>query len=161
MSAHLTQQAEVPEPEAARYAVIDLASTQSLRPIITALKPAAAEPLFARSFAPELLEVGPWLVRLSKTSEIARALTRMGADVHWGYFIYTTVDIALLCQSLRRFNLARIPDMPDKMLFRYWDPRVMRVFLEVASHEQRARLFEGITCIEVAGVNHYADIDDN
>jgi hypothetical protein len=133
-----------------RYAVIDLASATEIRPLIARLRPSAAEPLFARTFAQELLDVGPWVVRLSKAPEVESMLANMSFDIPWGYYVHTTVDIISLRQSLRRFNLARIPDSSKAVLFRYWDPRVMRVFLDVASREQRKRLFEWIDRIEAA-----------
>lgn len=136
--------------EISRYAVIDLAVAEQLRPVIARLMRSAAEPLLAHKFAQELLEVGPWLVKLSAAPEVDSLLGEMDPGVPWGYYVHSTVDIVSLRQTLRRFNLAVIPDTPRPVLFRYWDPRVMGVFLKVASREQRARMFEWIERIEAA-----------
>lgn len=147
-----------PGIEPLMYAVIDLAVCAQLRPVITRLKPPGCETLFSRSLAPELLEVGPWLVQLSKFPEIGRALTELGEDVPWGYFIFSIVDIVSLRHSLRKFNQVQIPNPPREVLFRYWDPRVMRQFLEFATPFQRDRLFQAIEEIEVGGRTYVAEL---
>lgn len=151
MSSHVTRTAAASaqlKSEPFCYAVVDLASAQQLRPVIADQLPSVAEPLFAREFPRALLQVGPWLVRLSKAPEVERMLVEMGADLPWGYYVHSTFDIVSLRQSLRRFNLARLPDTQKEVLFRYWDPRVMRVFLDVATREQYRRLFELIEKLE-------------
>lgn len=89
---------ENPGVEPFRYAVIDLAVAEGLRPVIVRLLPSVAEPLFARTFARELLEVGPWLVRLSKTPQVERALAEMAPDMPSGYYAHSMVDIISLRQ---------------------------------------------------------------
>ena len=133
-----------------RYAVIDLASAPEARPSIARLLPSASEPLFARTVAQELLDVGPWLVRLSKAPEIELMLANMSPEVPWGYYVHTLVDIVSLRQTLQRFNLALVPGHPQVVLFRYWDPRVMKVFLESATSHQRRMFFEFIDAVEAA-----------
>lgn len=127
-----------------RYAVIDLASAPSLRPMVSTMTSPLAETLFDSKFPRELLQVGPWLVRLSKAPEVDNALTGMAADVPWGYYIHSTSEIVGLRQSLRRLNLVRLPDSSQEVLFRYWDPRVMDVYLRVMTQHQRTRFFEFI-----------------
>lgn len=143
-----------------KYAVIDLASAAMLRPAVTNSRSSAATPLFAKELGREMLGVGPWLVRLSKAPEIERTLNGIDTEVSWGYYVYSTVDIVSLRQSLRRFNLVQVSKKSKPMLFRYWDPRVMRVFLDVATKEQQDRLFEWIERFEGPNENsasHPAD----
>lgn len=141
-----------------QYAVIDLAVAETLQEDILGLLPSAAEPLLARKYPQELLRVGPWLVRLSKAADVQHALTEMAADVPWGYYVYSTFDIVSLRHSLRRFNLVRVPGIEREVLFRYWDPRVMQVFLDTATPQQRAKLFELIDQIK-AGDGSFDEID--
>lgn len=131
-----------------RYVVIDLASIAELCPVIRRLRPSAAQPLFARTSAQELLDVGPWLVRLSNAPEVERTLANMSPEVPWGYYVQTSFDIISLRQTLRRFNMVRVAAPPREVLFRYWDPRVMRMFLEVADSRQRGAFFEFIDRLE-------------
>ena len=131
-----------------RYAVIDLASAATLRPIVPKLLSAAAEPLLARSFALALLKVGPWIVHLQDAPDVARILAAYGPDAPWGYYIIADIDIVSLRQALRKFNLAKLEGIRREVLFRYWDPRVLRLFLTHASAVQRGRFLEWMHRIE-------------
>jgi hypothetical protein len=159
MSNHIdgiTGKMDTTKTEPFRYAVIDLAIAKGLRTGIAGLLPTAAEPLLAHKFPQDLLMVGPWLVRLSKAPAIKETLSEMAADVPWGYYVHSTFDIVSLRHSLRRFNLVQIPSVEREVLFRYWDPRVMRVFLDIATRKQRAKMFELIDQIEAADGSFHA-----
>lgn len=131
-----------------RYALVDLASAAPLRPVIPKLRSSVAEPLFARSQPLQLLEVGPWLVDLSEAPEVEAALAGFGPDYPWGYYVHSKVDMISLRQSLRKFNLAQLAGTSKEMLFRYWDPRVLRIFLDGATPVQRGRFLEWIERVE-------------
>ncbi len=133
-----------------RYAVVDLASAPTLRAVVLKLLPSVAEPLFARNSAAQVLEVGPWLIQLSDAPEVDRTIADLGPTVPWGYFLHSSIDILSLRQSLRKFNLAQVDGHPRPMLFRYWDPRVLRSFLNHTSPAQRARFLEWIDLVEWA-----------
>ena len=130
-----------------RYAVVDLASAVSLRPVVPRLLSAIAEPLLDRSMPLHLLEVGPWLVLLDDAPEVDRTLAGYGTGVPWGYYLHAQVDLLSLRQSLRKFNLAQLPDRPKPVLFRYWDPRVLRIFLDRTSATQRGQFMSWIDSI--------------
>jgi hypothetical protein len=146
-----------------RYAVVDLASAVSLRPVVPRLLSAVAEPLLARTMPLQLLEVGPWLVHLSGAPEVEATIAGYGRAVPWGYYVVSGVDILSLRQSLRKFNLAKLPDRPAEVLFRYWDPRVLRIFLDRATTVQRNQFFAWIDRIEWpdGAVMEKADKDDS
>lgn len=133
-----------------RYAVIDLANAERLRPAVTGLRSSFAEPLLDRSFSPKLLQVGPWLVRLSKAPEVESALGTLAPGTPWGYYLYASFDLQSVRQALRRFNLVTLADASRPLLFRYWDPRVLEVFLNVAEPHQHAQFFEWIARVEDA-----------
>ena len=137
------------DPGTFRYAVIDLASAPSLRPTVPRLLSSIAEPLLARTMPLQLLQVGPWLVHLADAPEVATTLSTLGTSP-WGYYLHSKVDIVSLRQALRKFNLAQLPDIPREVLFRYWDPRVLRIFLDHATPVQRARFLEWIDHVEWA-----------
>ena len=133
-----------------RYALVDLASAPPLRPIIPKLRSAIAEPLFARTMPLEVLQVGPWLVNLSEVPEVESMIVGFGIEVPWGYYLHSMFDLVSLRQSLRKFNLAQLAGTSREMLFRYWDPRVIRIFLDGATPVQRHRFLEWIEMIEWA-----------
>ena len=133
-----------------RYAVIDLASAPALRPAVPRLLSSVAEPLLARALPLQLLSVGPWLVDLAGAPEVAAALDALGPHAPWGYYLQARVDIVSLRQALRKFNLAQLPDVKREVLFRYWDPRVLRIFLDHCTPVQRARFLEWVDHVEFA-----------
>ncbi len=130
-----------------RYAVIDLASAESLRTVVPRLLSAVAEPLLDRSMPLHLLQVGPWLVLLDDAPEVDRTLAAYGPQIPWGYYLHAQVDLLSLRQSLRKFNLAQLPDRPKPVLFRYWDPRVLRIFLDRTTSAQRGQFMAWIDSI--------------
>lgn len=135
---------------AQHYAVIDLAVAEDMQALVTRLPPDAGETLLARSMPAKVRAVGPWLVQLAQAPQVAAALAKMDAGVPWGYYLHSPVAMTSLRQSLRRFNLAQLPDAERPVLFRYWDPRVMQVWLDVATDHQRRQLFQWIDRIEAA-----------
>lgn len=135
-------------PSLFTYAVIDLASAPELASIVTGRLGFEARPLFAQDMPVEVLAVGPWLADLAQVRDLRTAIDCLDGNVPWGYFVHTSVDIVSLRHTLRRFNLVELPNPRRNVLFRYWDPRVMKLFLEIATREQRLLLFEFIERIE-------------
>lgn len=131
-----------------RYAVVDLASAPQLVPIVMGRLSAEAQPLLSPDFDRRILEVGPWLVDTAKVPELEPATETICPGVPWGYFVATSIDIVSLRRALRRYNVVELPDPEREVLFRYWDPRVMKVFLQIATRTQKRLLFEFIDRIE-------------
>ena len=133
-----------------RFAVVDLASAEALAATIGALQPPQAETLLSREMPAKLLQVGPWLVDLNRCPQVAAALAELGKTVPWGYYVHSDVDLLSLRRGLRRFNLVTMPGFERPVLFRYWDPRVLRDFIAVATPAQRRQFMEWIARIESA-----------
>lgn len=125
-----------------RYAVVDLASAPKLRPIVMGRLAHEAQPLFSPKLDIRVLQVGPWLVDVARVPEFELAVDEQYTDAPWGYYVATSVDIVSLRRALRRYNYVQIPGYEEPVLFRYWDPRVMGVFIDVASRLQSTVLFE-------------------
>jgi hypothetical protein len=133
-----------------RYAVVDLASAPALAEAVASLRPPQAETLFLPEMPARLLQAGPWLVDLGRTPEVAAALAGLGPRVPWGYYLHADVDLMWLRLGLRKFYLACMPGFARPVLFRYWDPRVLRDFMAVATSAQRRQFMEWILRIEAA-----------
>ncbi len=134
-----------------RYAVVDLASAPGLGKIVMGRLSREAQPLFSPDLAFDILAAGPWLADLDRLPELEPAIDAEFRTVPWGYFVETSVDIVSLRRVFRRYNYVRVPDRREPVLFRYWDPRVMKGFLDVATREQREVLFEFIDRLEDPG----------
>ena len=142
--------------ESLHYALIDLATATELRSIIGKVPPSKALTLFAENTPSKLSMYGPWLVNLSKSPETQEALKTFGDGVAWGYYINSTFEIVSLRQSLRKFNVVLLGDARKEVMFRYWDPRVMRAFLDVATLSQRNKFFELIDWIDIGSRSYDA-----
>lgn len=131
-----------------RFAVIDLAAAPLMGKHVMGRMAQDARPLFSPTLDVQVLAVGPWIVNLNRVPDFEPNVDALYADAPWGYFLETTVDIVSLRRALRRYNYVKIPTYQEPVLFRYWDPRVMGNFLNVANRLQRQVLFEFIDRIE-------------
>ena len=59
----------------------------------------------------------------------------------WGIFLATSVDLATLRQHLRRFLMVKAETDDKDLYFRFYDPRVLRVFLPTCIPEETTEFF--------------------
>jgi hypothetical protein len=142
------------------YAVIDLASAPELSPVIMGQQWFQAQPLFTPETPIEVLSVGPWLSNTAHLPDLMPILDAYDEGVPWGFLVHASIDIVSLRRTLRRFNTVEIPNPRRTVLFRYWDPRVMATFLQVATRQQKTLLFEFIDRIEGPKGSFDARYDD-
>lgn len=122
------------------YAVIDAARDPRLHPMIlaTGLEHCC---LFAGPLSPALQQAAPYLVRLSPTAKLTREFLRLGWGQSWGILAVAPPDVTL--EMLRRHfrTLLRVRGEGDGMvLFRFYDPRVLRTYLPTCNEHEVARL---------------------
>lgn len=96
--------------------------------------------LYRGELPPDLAEVAPYLVGLTPEAPFTEWLLSEGWGRHWGIFARTTADFAAARRHFRRFLMVKHPD-GRSLYFRYYDPRVLRVFLPTCSTEQLQVLF--------------------
>lgn len=122
------------------YAVVDCARDDELYPIICRFGPQDATCLFSGAQPRELEAVSPYLVRLTSGDPATRSLL---LD-YWGdsaFIVVHSVDpIDVTRRHLKTFLQARMPD-GEITLFRFYDPRVMRVFLPTCDTAQLEQIF--------------------
>ena len=126
------------------YALLDGASVPKLLDRLYAAPQPQFECLMHGDLAPDVAEVAPYLVALEPESEFAEWVLAHGWGNHWGSFALTRRDLRTLWFHLRRLNVVYGPD-GKPMLFRYYDPRVLRTFLPTCSPEQLAEMFGPVT----------------
>jgi len=131
-----------------RYAIIDLAAAPSLAPHVMGRLQADTMTLFARHLPAAVRSVGPWVVNIAKVARLEAAIDHLDCGQYWGYYVHSSIDIVSLRHTLRKLNLVNIPESERPVLFRYWDPRVMSVYLNVATKGQKRSLFEFIDKID-------------
>jgi len=142
------------------YAVLDGASVPDL------LKKLASVPeehacLYRGEIEPDLAEVAPYLVKLRTESEFTDWLLEEGWGNHWGIFAITTVGLEALRRHFRHF--LRVKDHTGKILyFRFYDPRVLRVYLPPCNRTERKPIHGGVLRYIAEGVDaEQADIFSN
>lgn len=93
----------------------------------------------------KLLEVAPYLIRLYPEDGLTRRLIEEGWGSSWGVFLKCDAGIDRLRRHLRSF--LRVRDTSGKlMLFRYYDPRVLRTYLPTCTADELRTVFGPIEC---------------
>lgn len=138
------------------YVVLDGASVPGL------LEKLAAAPeehacLYRGELPPDLARVAPYLVKLRRESPLTDWILTEGWGNHCGIFAVTTVGLEALRRHFRGF--LRVKDPDGKILyFRYYDPRVLQVYLPTCSRSEIKIVFGPVLRYiaedEKAGIAH-------
>lgn len=109
------------------YALLDGARTPDVQAWIIASR-LESRCLYIGDLAPALARVAPYLVRLPRSSPASRELLDRGWGDSWGVFLRSTASMGALHRHFRR--MLRVQDERGaRMLFRFYDPRVLRLYL--------------------------------
>jgi hypothetical protein len=131
------------EEGAATYAVLDGASVDGLLDKIFELEPEHVC-LLRGDLAPDMAEVAPYLVKLEPGSEFAQWVFDEGWGKHWGVFASAYAELRDVRSHFR--SLLTVYDQQGKPLqFRYYDPRVLRLYLPTCNAEELSAMFGPIT----------------
>jgi hypothetical protein len=127
------------EEDAEAFAVLDGASVPELLGRLDELQP-EHECLYMGELKPDLAEVAPYLVRLEQGSEFSEWVVEQGWGNHWGIFALSQASIRELRRHFR--TILKVYDPNGKpLLFRYYDPRVLRVYLPTCNAEELKAIF--------------------
>jgi Domain of unknown function (DUF4123) len=96
--------------------------------------------LYAGELQPDVAEVAPYLVKLEAKAPFTEWLIEKGWGQHWGVFAETGEDLRSLRKHFRSF-LTVYDETGKSMLFRYYDPRVLRVHLPTCNGEELKTMF--------------------
>ncbi len=131
------------EKEAQAFAVLDGASIPDLRMSLHRHQPEHVC-LYRGELAPDMAEVAPYLVRLELNSEFTNWVLTQGWGQHWGIFAIVPADMREMRQHFRRFLTVYDPN-GKPLVFRYYDPRVLRVYLPTCNSEELTTVFGPVT----------------
>ncbi|MFO0648658.1 MAG: DUF4123 domain-containing protein [Polyangiales bacterium] len=98
----------------------------------------------------ELADVAPYLVSVPRGSEHLRALLDEAWGRNWGVFLTSGVGMRELRRHLRRFLKVSVEGR-GRMLFRFYDPRVLRAFLPTCTVEEANAFFGPIDAFVTEG----------
>jgi hypothetical protein len=88
-----------------------------------------------------LSDVAPYLVQLPQDSALLQILVREGWGKSWGVYLKCAAEFQDVRRHLRHFLEVRQPD-GEQVYFRFYDPRVVRVYLPTLGPSE-ARAFLG------------------
>lgn len=127
------------------YAVLDGAAIPDL---LEKLQDYQIEPvcLYRGTLIPALAKVAPYQVILERESGFTHWLLQKGWGRHWGIFALGRADWRAMREHLSALTVAYSPDQ-QPLYFRYYDPRVLRVYLPTCDTDELWALFGPITCL--------------
>lgn len=123
----------------ASYIVLDAARVGERMDAIRKLSPEAIS-LYKGTAGEELDAVAPFLLRCAPGSKINQLLFAEGWGKSWGILLAAGATLAAVEHHLRHFLVVEDATR-RKLYFRYYDPRVLRVFLPTCSAAQLKQLF--------------------
>ena len=88
----------------------------------------------------ELMEAAPYLVRLKKGDPFVRMLLEEGWGESWGVFAQTRADLETMRRHCRRILRAK-DEEGNGLFFRWYDPRVLRVYLPTCTEGELKEVF--------------------
>jgi hypothetical protein len=101
--------------------------------------------LFATPLPPRLESVAPYLVPLDYDDKKTRKFLSNAWGNNWGVFIRCDTSQDRLRRHLRNFVSVRDPH-GQRLLFRYYDPRILRTYLPTCTTQELECVFGPIEC---------------
>ena len=98
--------------------------------------------LYRGELAPDVAATAPYLVALGRESSFTHWLINEGWGKHWGIFAVAPeeTDLKVMRKHFRTFLMVMSPE-GKPLYFRYYDPRVLRVFLPTCNAEETRTVF--------------------
>jgi hypothetical protein len=121
------------------YAVLDGARNEGIYSAVAA-SGLEYECLHRGELTPDMAEVAPYLVKLAPEHPFTAWVVEKGWGNNWGIFMDTAAEFRPLRQHLRQFVMVYSPEAKP-LYFRFYDPRVLRVYLPTCTTEELAEFF--------------------
>jgi hypothetical protein len=121
------------------FAMLDGASAKGLVKKLYELEPEYCC-LYRGELPPDMALVAPYLVRMEAGSEFAEYILNEGWGMHWGVFVTGNATMRNFRDHFRQFHKVELPDQ-SSVIFRHYDPRVLRCFLPVCNAAELAAFF--------------------
>ncbi len=128
-----------PIEKVASFVVLDAARVGARMDAVRTASPDVSS-LYRGAPGESLDAVAPYVARCVPHSDFNRILFGEGWGNSWGIFLSTRVTFAAIQHHLRHFLIVEDPAR-RKLYFRFYDPRVLRVFLPSCSGTQLKQLF--------------------
>lgn len=100
--------------------------------------------LYRGDLKPDMAEVAPYLVRLRPDTPFAEWVIGKGWGKNWGIYVHSPANLQAMRKHFRTF-LTVYDSNGKPMLFRYYDPRVLRLYLPTCNAQELQTVFGPIT----------------
>jgi hypothetical protein len=121
------------------YAIVDAARNEEIHPALLAADCPTLS-LYRGDAAVRMAEVAPYLVALERGSRFTRWLLERGWGDSWAVFVVSPAAAEPLRNHFRRFLMVQMPD-GRSVYFRFYDPRVLRVYLPTCTPDELKTIF--------------------
>lgn len=121
------------------YAILDAARQEDVPALLEGSK-LQYQSLYEGIEGQAMADAAPYLVRLTPESPLLETLVRRGWGDSWGIYLTSLAPFAEVRKHFRRFLLVKLAD-GEEVYFRYYDPRVLRVFLPTCTPQEAAQFF--------------------
>jgi hypothetical protein len=150
LSQHLWHSIEEQTPLSV-YALLDAAREEIIYPSLldSGVKKTC---LFRGDKARELAWVAPYLVQLTREDPFTEWLLEKGWGKSWGIFVESSAVFNQLKRHFQTF-LTVYDKASNALLFRYYDPRVLRIYLRTCTPKELKTVFGPITCFAMEDEN--------
>jgi uncharacterized protein DUF4123 len=101
--------------------------------------------LYSGQLSPELEMAAPYLVQLDHGYRDTHRFIHRAWGNSWGVFLRSETSLKKLRRHLREFLVVRDPK-GSRLVFRYYDPRVLRVYLPTCTTSELRTVFGPIEC---------------
>ncbi len=146
---HLAVESHLASHHDPLFAILDAARDPQIYAMILECKEPCLS-LYSGMKGEELLPLPPYLVSLKCDSEFFDSLIRDGWGRSWGIFLMCDRPIEEIRKHLRRLLLVKTEN-GTQLLFRFYDPRVLRPFLATCTREELKEFFGPLKRILMEG----------
>lgn len=106
--------------------------------------------LYSGTVTSELEIAAPYLVQLDHGYKDTHQFIRRAWGNSWGVFLRSETSLKKLRRHLREFLIVR-DERGNRLVFRYYDPRVLRVYLPTCTKSELRTVFGAVDCFWAEG----------
>lgn len=106
--------------------------------------------LYSGDLPSDLKLAAPYLVALDPDDRTTQYILKRAWSNHWGIFLRSTASMETLRRHLKKFLVVKDPK-GRRLLFRYYDPRVLRVYLPTCWPAELETMFGPVKAFMVEG----------
>jgi Domain of unknown function (DUF4123) len=123
------------------YMLLDTAHDQRIHVRLMELaEPVHTRSLYQGDIGESLAHVSPYLLSLREDQPESHWFAEAGFGQSWGLFIIAPIGFDELRRHLRKFNIV-YRENGTPLVFRFYDPRVLRRFLPTCTPDELGRFF--------------------